>query len=95
MSELWRVIPEETQSRWLTLSDAEGEEGDVWYRADVRFDGCVHLYTYGNVPYNEDSKREDPACCDDYIHICSIDDMIVRLQALKVKAKEHFGDDWR
>jgi len=31
---------------------------------------------------------------EDYIHICDLDGIILRLQALKAEALKHFGKDW-
>ena len=90
MSEHWKVIPEKTQDHWLEIEDPEG-----WYSAIARFDGCVHFYHYGNIPLSSSPDRKDSACCDDYIHICDIDEMIERLQSLKKVAQEHFkGGEW-
>lgn len=65
-------------------------EPNGWYEACVRWDGCMEFKRYFNTPFGGDS--EDPVM--DRVHICDIDDLIKRLEALKVCAKEHFDEDW-
>lgn len=81
MERLWEINEEKTQDHWLEVQDPEG-----WRSAVVRFDGCIHYYRYYNEPF---SKRDV-----DYLHICSIDDEIERLTALRKEAIEFFGEDW-
>jgi len=76
--DMWKVSKDDTHEAMLELIDPE----DV-YTASVRFDGCVHLYRY-----------EEKGELDYYIHICDLDGMILRLQALKTEALKHFGKDW-
>lgn len=78
---LWVVIPERTQPHWLEVIDPEG-----WCKASVKWDGCIHFDKFYNAPY-PDGERE-------YMHICDLDDLIKRLQALKLEAQKHFGDKW-
>ncbi len=88
----WKVIQERTHHHWLELHDPEG-----WWEATVKWDGCVDLHKAGNVPFDDahghsysDMKYRDEEC-DDYIHICDLDDAIARLQALREMALAHFG----
>jgi len=69
------------------------EDPDNWYRAEVCWDGCIEFYRAFNSPLS--SEKEYPEQLIDNIHICQIDDMIERLQALKKAAIEFFGEDWR
>lgn len=68
------------------------KEPDGWYEALIKEDGCVEINRYFNIPAPEvDDERQ----LVDFIHVCSIDDFIKRLEALKVVAKERFGEEWR
>ena len=85
----------------LCLDDAENRDqsrgqANIWWRARVKWDGCVDLYDYANIPYDLDPSRTDSAIAgaDCYIHICDVDRLIERLQALKALALAHFGKDW-
>ena len=97
---LWEKISAKSHASWLELRDPCQEVGSThyWWCADVRFDGCVTLFNAGNVPfgdaYGHASDQRDHPACDDSFHICDIDDLIARLQALKTAALEHFGPDW-
>lgn len=51
---------------------------------DVRRDGCVHIYKH----------YELPALDSDYVHICDLQEFIDRLEALKARAIETFGEHW-
>lgn len=79
-NKLWEIIPENTMDHWLEVKDPEG-----WYSAIIKLDGCVEFTRYFNAPmFNED---EDDASS---IHLCSLDDAIERLQALKQISNEFF-----
>jgi len=83
---LWEVDQSKTDEYLLELHDPED-----WYKAGVRWDGCIHFYQSMNRRLNE----QDPNSLDvSYIHICYIDDFIKRLQEIKQKAIEHFGENW-
>lgn len=91
---IWEVIPERTQEHWLEVRDPDG-----WWEAVVKWDGCIHLHHAGNVPFDKEhgdsqssEAERDKSACDDYIHLCDIDDAIARLQALKQMALAHFGN---
>lgn len=78
----WNV--DEAAEATLSLVDPEG-----WYKAFIRWDGCVDLSRYFHTPFTlQDSAESDVA----EFHICDVDDLIERLQALKAKAVEHFGE---
>lgn len=81
----WVEEPENTDEYFLAIHDPEG-----WWRAGIRWDGCVNLDCFRNIPFHADPKRESHQCCDDYIHICDVDDLIARLQSLKEMAQEYF-----
>lgn len=76
---MWKKNEEKTTCFSLKLEDHNDR-----FSVDVRNDGCVHLRRYYSVD-DEDS---------DYIHICDLDAMIEKLQAVKAAALEHFGEDW-
>ena len=70
---------------------AHFEEPGGWYAATVKPDGCVDLRRYYNLPLHEPGRDADD---EDYLHICDIDDLISRLQALRDAAKAKYGADW-
>ena len=84
----FQIDNEETEDHWLVLI---GEGG--WRKAIVRFDGCIHYDRYHNYPY---VKGEDPPESQviDYLHICSIDEEIENLKAIRAMALDFFGPDW-
>ena len=89
---LWVIDKTKTKDFWLELKDPEG-----WYKASVKWDGCIHFIQYGNVSLPEDPERKSEDCCDDYLHICNLDGLIERLCALREHSKEFFisrGRKW-
>lgn len=97
----WKTDPEGTcKDHWIDLMyDPEtNEEGELycWTYAQVKWDGCIHLYKAGNVPfektYGTPKNKRDEAACDDYIHICDLNEYIESLISLKKKAMEHFKE---
>jgi len=73
----WNIV--EKQDHFLSAKDPDG-----WYSASVKWDGCIDFTRYFNEPNGE---------MKDSIHICDIDDMIARLQALKQLCIENsFGE---
>jgi hypothetical protein len=75
----WKIDPEEETTEFqLNLVDPEG-----WRRASAKWDGCVNYWLYHNTPLGEDGN---------YIHICDIDEEIVRLQELKRTAANYFAE---
>ena len=82
----WAVVEELTEDHWLEVVDPEG-----YYEAVVKWDGCVHLYMHDS-PIGEDDEGEDGGT--EYLHICELDELIDRLQALKEIALQHFKGNW-
>ena len=82
----WNVVKEKTQDHWLELRDPEG-----WFSAVVKWDGCIHLYSYANISLN-DRKDGYEDTCDDYMHICDLDDFEKCLKELREQATKHFGE---
>ena len=91
----WEQRPDKTSDHLvLHLRDPDG-----WYEAMVKWDGCIHFYQAGNVPFDatfgQSEGPRDESACDDYIHICDLDDFIARLAALRDAARAHFGEkEW-
>ena len=87
-----RVVGHNGELLW---SDAREPNG--WYVARVKYDGCIDLYRYHDMPCPPEcdggEDRPHPTMID-YIHLCDIDHEIERLQALKKLAMEKFGKDW-
>lgn len=81
------------KSHERTWAVFEWEDG--YYRAEVKFDGCIEFYHSFNAPLSTDACESILQRLIDQIHICDIDDMIARLQGLKEAAIEFFGDDWK
>jgi hypothetical protein len=82
VSNEWQVSPEpDPVSEWLSIEDPDG-----WWEARVRRDGCFELYRGFNEPHSTDGENWEQ------IHICDLDDLITRLQALKAMAQSHFGE---
>lgn len=66
----------------------EDEETGM-HEVTLKWDGCIDYFVGANgVKPSEDSKNENT----DYIHICDIDDMIKKLQAIKEYGKKHFNN---
>jgi hypothetical protein len=80
----WIVIEGRNSDTWLDVRDPDG-----WWSAYVKWDGCIGLSRYFNDPMDDKKRNDDDI---DSIHICDIDETIRRLQSLKAKALEHFGD---
>jgi hypothetical protein len=78
----------ELEEYHLYLRDPEG-----WWTAWVKEDGCIDLRRFHNDPAPE--QEEPTAQIVDYIHLCSLDDTIERLQDLRRLVVERFGEDWR
>ncbi len=87
----WQKAGARSMPHWLELQAPDG-----WWYAALKSDGCIHLYHAGNDPFGGEyggPGRTDHDC-DDYLHICDLNELIERLQALREKAREHFGDGW-
>src|SRR6266702_4209015 len=87
MSQFWKVIPEKSSEFTVEIEDPEG-----WRSATVKWDGCVNYSRYFNTPKGMDVGNDED--CDS-IHICSIDEEIARLQALKRVAYNYFETSGR
>ena len=82
----WTVNKDKTRDHWLELEDPCG-----WYKASVKWDGCIHFNRLHNVPL---PITEDHPQLVDYIHYCNLDEEIERLKALRDEAVTFFGEDW-
>lgn len=78
----WEVDVEKTKDHWLEV--VEKFDGRVYYRAAVKWDGCIHYEAFTNE--GEDGGDRE------YRHICRLDEEIDRLQRLKKMAQAHFKD---
>ena len=89
-NDAWAIDEKRTgdQTYFLYLKD----EGDNWYKASVKWDGCIEIEQAANTPFEEGRTPDD---CDDNTHICNLDAYIDRLQKLKELAKKFFGEDWK
>jgi hypothetical protein len=85
---LWRVNPEITTEHWLKVDDGEG-----WWSAFVKWDGCLEITRYFNLPWGDESLPESERDAST-LHLCSIDDAIQRLELLRDMARRHFGAEW-
>ena len=87
-----------SENHWIDLIYKQEEEDELshWAHACVKWDGCIHFDKASNVPFSKEygfhNGNRNKEACDDYIHICDIDDFIKMLEALKQKAIEHFKD---
>lgn len=86
-SELWEHHPEDDEGYGDYFTHFLDPEG--WYSARVKWDGCVDFYRYMNIPLERRELGEEDEC-DCYIHICNIDDMIKRLEALREQATAYY-----
>lgn len=91
---MWEIRQDKPHDEyWIEFRDPDG-----WYEAIVKWDGCIHLYRAANVPFDDVSGHSEgprgKEACDSYVHICDVDDMILRLQSLKKAAQTHFGSEW-
>lgn len=98
---MWKNNPDgKTEKHWLDVISDDIEDGENyhWWHAAIKWDGCIHLNHAGNVPYSKEhgfvNQQRDLEACDDYIHICDLNDYIERLIALREFAKKHFGEEW-
>jgi hypothetical protein len=102
---MWINKPNGTnEESWIDLIWIDNiKDNDLsywWAECSVKWDGCIHFSTAGNIPFSEgldsnSKKREETSACDDYIHICDIDNMIDKLVKLKEFAMKHFtNEEW-
>lgn len=81
------VIIRQINEAVVEVIDANG-----WWKADVKWDGCINFSSYSNIPYWEDEDRKDKACCDDSLHICEGGfEMIEILKQLQMIGKREFN----
>lgn len=85
----WYFVEGIKEDHWIDLYYFEG--GSPWAKASVKLDGCVHYNDVSNYPY-ELGKPVEEIQLESYLHICSIDRHIEKLQQLKKAAQEHFGE---
>lgn len=86
----WQGGPADTNEYCLSVMDP-----NRWWKAVVKFDGCVHFNHAHNAAFKPDgSDNTENGGDSDYSHICDLDDYIERLLALRDLALKHFGPDW-
>ncbi|MDD5362280.1 MAG: hypothetical protein PHN88_09120 [Ignavibacteria bacterium] len=97
----WEIIKENSKDYWLELKGWDGGEkypfGELDKRTKIysvhiacKWDGCIDYRTYSN-GYSYDHECDDDCpCCQDYIHICDIDEFIKDLQQLKKVAIQYY-----
>lgn len=57
----------------------------------LKWDGCIdYMMSFNGFKPSEDTTGENTQ----YLHICDIDEMIEKLQALKKYGKEHFNNEY-
>lgn len=73
----------------IRLVDEEFEDAEAY----IKWDGCIDYRQYSNgfSPNDPESKESAENC--DYIHICDIDQMILKLQEIKKVAEAHFSKE--
>lgn len=100
---MWIDKPRGTkEEHWIDLIWVDNNDLTCWWNeCSVKWDGCIHYSKAGNIPFelgldSNSKNREEAGACDDYIHICDIDDLINKLLELKKVAQAHFKDkeDW-
>lgn len=84
MKELDKYNIIEAKDHWLEIHDKEG-----WFKAIIKWDGCIHLDKFSNTPFTLREKDEDDSC-DEYHHICDIQREIEFLYSLLKVAREHY-----
>lgn len=98
----WIADPDGTnEDHWLDaiLIDNVGtqyeDQSEYWCKAAIKWDGCIHFETSGNIPFStKERMKRSKGACDDYIHICDLDQHIRDLIALRKLAKKHFKDSY-
>lgn len=91
----WKDKPGGTKaSHWIDLIGETDEQGYYWWKAYVKWDGCVQIDCAFNVPFGIDGRDKDHMAQEDGMHICDLDEFIERLIKLRDAAKGHFGKDW-
>jgi hypothetical protein len=95
---MWKNDPRgKAEEHWLDVI-SDDIDGSPWYQASIKWDGCVDLNIAGNLPFSSENGFANQArkegACDNYVHICDLNNLIGRLTSLRDTAKKHFGDDW-
>jgi hypothetical protein len=84
---IFKKVKEYEGSRNVVLEDEEYGYDEV----TLKWDGCIDLRMGMNgYKPSEDTTGEN----HQYIHICDIDEMIAKLQALKEYGKKHFNNEY-
>jgi len=91
----WSIHPgKESSDHYITcVFEYDVEYKSWWSEADIKWDGCVHYRKYSNDPAWLESESSDDQLVD-YLHICSLKDLINELTALRELGKQKFGADW-
>jgi len=87
---IWQIKKIGAENCWITFESPDG-----YWRAEIVRSGCIDINHSFNVPLQDDNCESVLQRLIDYIHICNIDDMIARLEALKAAAQDFFGEDWK
>ena len=58
-----------------------------WWKISARFDGCVNMWSYSNIPFTVKDDGEDPQLID-YLHICNITEFIETMQFIKAEMEK-------
>ena len=84
---MFKKVKEYEGSRNVVLEDEKYGEDEI----TLKWDGCVDYFIGQNgVKPSEDNTGKNTR----YIHICDIDEMIEKLQALKEYGKRHFDNEF-
>lgn len=96
---IFRTISKNTKDYWLELEGHEegagvinsGKLEPIWnIHVVCKWDGCVDYRSYSN-GYGWDHECDDDCqCCEDYIHICDMDDFIDQMKQIKMQAVGYF-----
>ena len=81
---------EEVESKYNSVKEyvyRDEDDGQVWMSASVKWDGCLELRRFFNVPYPQ--KDEHPQMVD-RIHICSLESFVDTVVSL-----ERISHNWR
>jgi hypothetical protein len=91
----WKRSPDGIAGHhWIDLISEVGEDGEHWWKAYVKWDGCGQIDRAFNVPFGAPDRDADHMASQDGLHFCDLDDLIARLTKLRDAAKKHFGEDW-
>lgn len=91
---MWK-IEQINREKWsgennaISLRLTDEEYGDT--EAHIKWDGCIDYRQYSNGFSPNDPESIEKAENCDYIHICDIDQMILKLQEIKKVAEQHFS----